>query len=198
MKIGSIPSDLEISAGRVVGVNQAGTAFTPMATLPPSPHNHDGVYATPADIAAAIASLLNSAPGALDTLNEIAVALGNDPNFAATITNALAGKAAVGHNHDATYEPKNLNIQAHVSSAHAPANAQKNSDITKAEIEAKLVGEIATHTHPSGAISDPNPQAYAPGSFTLANDKYAILAKRLTMTGSQRATLQGTSQLRVL
>ena len=35
----------------------------------------------------------------------------------------------------------------HSQSAHAPSNAQKNSDITKAEIEAKLVGNITTHTH---------------------------------------------------
>lgn len=35
----------------------------------------------------------------------------------------------------------------HSQVAHAPANAQKNSDITKAEIEAKLTGTITTHTH---------------------------------------------------
>jgi len=29
----------------------------------------------------------------------------------------------------------------------APSNAQKNSDITKAEIEAKLIGEISSHSH---------------------------------------------------
>lgn len=48
--------------------------------------------ATPAQVSAAVAALVNSAPGALDTLNELAAALGNDPNFATTITNALAGK----------------------------------------------------------------------------------------------------------
>lgn len=46
-----------------------------------------------AAIDAAIANLVDSAPGALDTLNEIAAALGDDPNFAATITNQLALKA---------------------------------------------------------------------------------------------------------
>jgi hypothetical protein len=35
----------------------------------------------------------------------------------------------------------------HSQSAHAPSNAQKNSDITKAEIEAKLTGEISSHSH---------------------------------------------------
>jgi len=47
-------------------------------------------------------------------------------------------------------EPANTNIQIHVTSAHAPSNAQKNSDILKSEIEAKLTGEISTHTHAGG------------------------------------------------
>jgi hypothetical protein len=41
----------------------------------------------------AISNLINSAPGALDTLNELAAALGDDPNFATTVTNSLATKA---------------------------------------------------------------------------------------------------------
>ena len=44
-------------------------------------------------IASQVNAVINSAPGALDTLNELAAALGNDPSFATTITNALAGKA---------------------------------------------------------------------------------------------------------
>lgn len=48
-------------------------------------------------------------------------------------------------------EPANSNIQTHVTGAHAPSNAQKNSDILKAEIEARLTGEISTHTHAGGA-----------------------------------------------
>lgn len=44
-------------------------------------------------ITAAINALVAAAPGALDTLKELATALGNDPNFATTMTNALALKA---------------------------------------------------------------------------------------------------------
>jgi hypothetical protein len=43
-------------------------------------------------ISAAINGLINGSPGALDTLKELADAMGDDPNFAATITNALATK----------------------------------------------------------------------------------------------------------
>ncbi|MBE9122870.1 hypothetical protein IQ269_19225 [Tychonema sp. LEGE 07199] len=51
-------------------------------------------FATPAQVSAAIASLLGGATQAtLDTIGEIGAALGNDANFAATITTALAGKA---------------------------------------------------------------------------------------------------------
>lgn len=45
-----------------------------------------------AAISKAINALINGSPGALDTLKELATAMGNDPNFAATITNKLAGK----------------------------------------------------------------------------------------------------------
>ncbi len=48
--------------------------------------------ATTAFVAAAVAALINSAPGALDTLDELAAALGDDANFAATLTTSLAGK----------------------------------------------------------------------------------------------------------
>ena len=48
--------------------------------------------ATTAFVKSAIAAMVDSAPAALDTLNELAAALGNDPNFATTITNSLAGK----------------------------------------------------------------------------------------------------------
>ena len=101
-----------------------------------------------------VAGLVNSAPETLDTLKELSTALGDDPNFATTMTTALGNKVdkvdgktlstndltnALKANYDAAY--------AHSQSAHAPVNAQKNSDITKAEIEAKLTGNITTHTH---------------------------------------------------
>jgi len=49
--------------------------------------------ATTAFVQAAIALLVNSSPSTLDTLKELADALGDDPNFATTVTNALAAKA---------------------------------------------------------------------------------------------------------
>ncbi|MHA0690516.1 phage tail protein, partial [Escherichia coli] len=48
--------------------------------------------ATTAFVKSAIAAMVGSAPAALDTLNELAAALGNDPDFSTTVLNALAGK----------------------------------------------------------------------------------------------------------
>ncbi|KVC53253.1 hypothetical protein WI72_21740 [Burkholderia ubonensis] len=52
-------------------------------------------YATKADLAQRLAELVGQSPAALDTLKELADALGNDPNFATTITNELAKKVPI-------------------------------------------------------------------------------------------------------
>lgn len=54
--------------------------------------------ATTAFVQAAVSALIDAAPGTLDTLNEIAAALGDDPNFAATITTELATKMVKANN----------------------------------------------------------------------------------------------------
>lgn len=53
----------------------------------------NGKPVTPDGLAAALASLVDSSPATLNTLNELAAALGDDPNFATTITTLLATKA---------------------------------------------------------------------------------------------------------
>ncbi|MFJ4154185.1 phage tail protein [Pseudomonas sp. NPDC089752] len=57
--------------------------------------NSSAQLANTAFVMTAVANLVAAAPGALDTLNELAAALGNDPNFATTMTNELAKKAAL-------------------------------------------------------------------------------------------------------
>lgn len=72
----------------------ASPALTGVPTAPtPAAGTNTTQLATAAFVQSAIAALVASSPGALDTLNELAAALGNDPNFAATMTNALALKA---------------------------------------------------------------------------------------------------------
>lgn len=68
-----------------------GLTGTPTAPTAAQTANNTQI-ATTAFVKAALAGLVGSSPAALDTLNELAAALGNDPNFATTMTNALAGK----------------------------------------------------------------------------------------------------------
>ena len=70
-------------------------ALTGTPTAPTAERGtNNSQIANTAFVAQAIAALVNSAPGTLDTLQELAAALGNDANFAATVTNALAGKVS--------------------------------------------------------------------------------------------------------
>ncbi|MCU6469412.1 prophage tail fiber N-terminal domain-containing protein, partial [Escherichia coli] len=68
-------------------------AFIGTPTTPTPPDDATGLeMANAAFVRKLLAALVDSSPEALDTLNELAAALGNDPEFATTIMNALAGK----------------------------------------------------------------------------------------------------------
>ncbi|EHR9246430.1 TPA: prophage tail fiber N-terminal domain-containing protein [Escherichia coli] len=68
-------------------------AFTGTPTTPTPPDDAAGLEtANAAFVRKLLAALVDSSPEALDTLNELAAALDNDPNFATTVTKALAGK----------------------------------------------------------------------------------------------------------
>lgn len=78
---------------------EASPTFTGTPTAP-TPVNSDNSkkLATTEFVARAIAALADSAPETLDTLKELADALGNDPNFATTVLNKLAEKLAKDQN----------------------------------------------------------------------------------------------------
>ncbi|WP_340505537.1 tail fiber protein [Escherichia coli] len=77
--------------GRKAPLNSPALTGTPTAPTAEQSVNNTQI-ATTAFVKAAIAAMVASAPAALDTLNELAAALGNDPKFATTMLNALAGK----------------------------------------------------------------------------------------------------------
>jgi hypothetical protein len=70
-----------------------------VADLSPLIHSHNDVYYQKAEVDQKIDDLVSGASTAMDTLNELAGALNNDPDFAATVTNELSGKANIGHGH---------------------------------------------------------------------------------------------------
>jgi hypothetical protein len=83
---------------------QHGSYYAPLASpaltgTPTAPTATAGTnttqLATTAFVSTAVANLINSAPATLDTLDELAAALGDDANFATTVTNSLAGKLSL-------------------------------------------------------------------------------------------------------
>jgi hypothetical protein len=76
-------------------LNSPAFTGTPTAPTAASVTNNTQI-ATTAFVRTAVSNLVDSAPTTLDTLNELAIALGNDPNFATTITNSLALKLDSG------------------------------------------------------------------------------------------------------
>jgi len=131
-----------IDAGAAGGISTTDPRLSDART--PTAHEHE-----PEDIIGGV--LVGTDPRLSDARTPIGHAHApGDTTGTAVITNDARlsdARTPTTHNHDASYEAKNSNIQAHVVSAHAPSGAQVNADITKAEIEAKLTGALSSHTH---------------------------------------------------
>lgn len=83
--------------------NTVSPAFSGTPTAPTAAQTtNNNQIATTAFVRAAISALVGSAPAALDTLAELAAALGQDANFRTTVLNLLADKANKTHNHTAS------------------------------------------------------------------------------------------------
>lgn len=87
--------------------SNASSTYAPLASpalsgTPTAPTASAGTnttqIATTAFVSAAVNALINGAPGALDTLAELAQAMNSDASFSTTVTNALAGKLAAASN----------------------------------------------------------------------------------------------------
>jgi|SRR4028119_64264 hypothetical protein len=76
--------------------NLSSPNFTDIPTVPTASIGNNSLQAAnTAFVSTAIANLVSSSPSTLDTLNELATALGNDPNFATTISTSLGLKANI-------------------------------------------------------------------------------------------------------
>ena len=107
-------------------------AFSGTPTVPTASSGSNSTQvASTAFVQAALASLIDGAPGALNTLNELAAALGDDPNFASTLTNGLAGKLE-----------KTANLGDLSNTATARANLGLNSLATQSASQVNITGGV--------------------------------------------------------
>ncbi|GAK43597.1 bacteriophage tail fiber protein [Tepidicaulis marinus] len=120
----------------------ASPVFTGNPTVPTQPPGNNSLSAAnTAFVQAAIAALVASSPAALDTLNELAAALGDDPNFATTVMNALALKAP-------------LNSPALTGTPTAPTQAPGDSSLALSTTEFVQQAVAGFQTVPVGAEMD--------------------------------------------
>ncbi|ECL1310798.1 shikimate transporter [Salmonella enterica] len=129
-------------------------ALTGTPTAPTPETTAAGIeIATAAFVAAKVAQLVGSAPEALDTLKELADALGNDPNFATTVLNKLAGKqplddtltALSGKSVDGLIEYVGLRETIN-RAADALQKSQNGGDIPDKKQFARTIGAVTSTT----------------------------------------------------
>jgi len=105
--LGSLAAKSAVAISEVTSLQSSLDAKAPLASpaltgTPTAPTaataTNNTQIATTAFVKAVVAALVDSAPGALDTLNELAAAIGDDPNFAATITASIGEKMAKASN----------------------------------------------------------------------------------------------------
>lgn len=107
-------------------------------------------YASEVYVDSAIAGVVNSAPSTLNTLNELASALGDDASFATTVTNAIADKADSTHTHiigDVTDLQTSLDAKADSTHTHII------DDVTDLQTSLDAKAD-STHTHVIDDVAD--------------------------------------------
>lgn len=105
-----------------------------------------------------------------------------------TYIEIVSGGVTLGETSDTAYRGDRGKIAYdHSQTTHAPSNAQKNSDILKSEIEAKLTGEISTHSH---AGTGTHASSHVTGGSDVIANAVAGGASGL-MSGSDKTKLDG-------
>ena len=119
--------------------------------------------ATTAFVKSAIAAMVGSAPAALDTLNELAAALGNDPNFATTMLNALAGKQPLDNTLTHLSGKDVAGLLAYLGLGEA---AKRDVGTGAGQIP-----DMSAWSLPSGGVGMPNGIHFRYGYVTVTGDK---------------------------
>lgn len=145
--------------------------------------------ATKAYVQAQVAALVDSAPGVLDTLNELAAALGDDPNFATTITAAI-NDAKNRANHTGTQ------LASTISDFNTAADARITAREYVANIgDGSTTSIVVTHNLGTRDVQVTLRQVASPYSLSIFTDIEATSTNTITLTFAVAPT---TNEYRVL
>lgn len=171
----SIPTSEKGAADGVATLDGSGTI--PDAQIPATIARDSEITAA---VSAAVDALVAGAPGALDTLNELAAAIGDDADFAGTITAALAGKAT------------SADLTAHTGSTANPHT------VTKSQVGLGNVDNTSDANKPVSTATQTALDAKAPlasPTFTGTVTVPTATASTSPVTKAQLDALSGTSTL---
>jgi hypothetical protein len=144
--------------------------------------------ASTAYVQTVVNNLINGAPGAMDTLNELATALGDDPNFATTMTNNLAGKAALsGATFTGTVNAPQVNVTGGSLYVYGYGGSNSKGIVYFTNDGTKLIDwDGSQYNMPGGQLYVNSQLVWNAGNFTPGN--YAALASGPTFTGAVTGT----------
>jgi hypothetical protein len=128
-----------------------------MFTITPAANTNTTQVATTAYVQTELADLVNSAPATLDTLNELATALGNDASFSTTVTNSIALKAP-------------LASPALTGTPTAPT-ATAGTNTTQLATTAFVKAELSTSIQPGALYQTSAPSSPAVGQIWIDSDE---------------------------
>lgn len=175
-------------------VNSPGFTGSPTAPTPTAGDNSTKL-ATTSFVATAVSNLVGSAPGTLDTLNELAAALGNDANFSTTISAALGNRLRVDTNAQGLTGTQQTNAQTNLGLGNAATrNVGTTAGTVSAGDDSRFTnGAFSTLTVAGSAVwhaGNFNPASYAPAASPTFSGAIVTGAVSSPMTADSTASIQ--------
>ena len=164
----------KLLSSNTLGSDLAAGGFTVSGLATPSA-NSDA--ATKAYVDTQVSNLVDSAPGTLDTLNELAAALGDDPNFATTITNSIANKLSLSGGTMTGAIAMGTNK---ITGLGDPTSAQDAATKNYIDTQTTSAGASATAAAASAAAASASATSAATSATSAANSYSAVIG----LTGS--------------
>lgn len=188
---GNIFADSQVAASEITGLHTVATtgSYADLVNKPTvvSHFTNDANYASTTYVNTQVSNLVASAPAALDTLNELASALGNDASFSATTATALGNRLRV-------------DTAAQSLSSTQKTNAKTNLDLQNVENKssATIRGELTSSNVTTALGFTPynatNPNAYISGNqtITFSGDATGSGAVTVALTLANSGVTAGT------